>query len=136
MQLRFCPRCRADVEDVGGFCLLGHRLPEAVVSDPVDDLRVEVDLALSKVERDVAAALDAQDGSSASAEVPAEVPVWQQLKDDDEEVAEDMRATSRKIYDELSDNEPVSRTDPIIAFSPSPRAEWGPERGNGRRPRR
>ena len=27
MKLRFCERCSAEVEDVDGFCLLGHPLP-------------------------------------------------------------------------------------------------------------
>ena len=130
MRLRFCTRCRADVEDVGGFCLLGHRFPEAT-GDPITDLRVEVDLAFAKVQREVAAVLEPEDAPS-----PTEVPVWQQLREDDHQVAEEIRVTSRKIYDELSDDDPISRTDPIIAFSPSPRAEWGPEKGHGRRSRR
>ncbi len=131
MQLRFCPQCRADVEDAGGFCLLGHRLPETT-ADPLAELRAEVDLSFAKVHTEVATVVD----SIEPAAPPAEVPVWQQLGEDDEAVAEEMRATSRKIYDELSQDDPISRSDPIIAFSPSPRAEWGPERGHGRRSRR
>jgi len=135
LQLRFCPRCRADVEDVGGFCLLGHRLAEGE-SDPIAELKVEVDRAFARAKEDVAASLGPEAKQPEPPDRPAETSVWEQLKEDDDEVAEDMRATSRKIYEELSDDGPVSRTDPIIAFSPSPRAEWGPEKGNGRRPRR
>jgi len=135
VSLRLCPKCRADVEDAGGFCLLGHRLPEAE-SDPTTDLRVEVELAFGRVKEDVAAVLEPVAVQQEPGDGPAEATVWQQLKEDDEEVADDTRATSRKIYEELSDDGPISGTDPIIAFSPSPRAEWGPDRGNGRRPRR
>ena len=138
MELRFCPRCRADVEDAGGFCLLGHRFPVAT-GDPIADLRAEVDQAFAKVQVEVASVL-AHEGtpptpapSAASAE---DVPIWQQLKGDDHEVVEDMRVTSKKVYEELAADAPVSQSDPIIAFSPSPRADWGPEKGHGKRSRR
>ena len=134
MDLRFCPRCRADVEDAGGFCLLGHRLP-TTTTDPIADLRVEVNKAFEKVQVEVTQKV-ADDKVSEPVENPTDIPVWQQLRGDDREMAEEMRATSRKVYEELSLDEEVSRTDPIIAFSPSPRADWGPEKGHGKRSRR
>ena len=126
MELRFCPRCRADVEDAGGYCLLGHPFPEDRV-DAIADLRAEVNDAFSKLEKVVEtdhAVLQA-----------VENDLYSELKDDDEVTAA-MKATSMSLYEELSsdDEEPISRNDPIVAFSPSPRAEWGPERG--RRSRR
>ena len=138
MDLRFCPRCRADVEDAGGFCLLGHRLP-VDTADPMANLRAEVDKAFEQVQIDVATTLKATvppPPPARPAESAEDVPIWQQLRGDDREVAEEMRATSRKVYEELSFDEEVSRNDPIIAFSPSPRADWGPEKGHGRRSRR
>lgn len=139
MDLRYCPRCRADVEDAGGFCLLGHRLPVSPVADPMADLRAEVDEAFSKVrfqvesafQSDVAALTD-----PAAVPVPARSSLYEELSGDDQEVAQEMRATTRKVYEELALDAPVSQTDPITAFSPSPRADWGPEKGNGRRSRR
>ena len=151
MDLRFCPRCRADVEDVGGFCLLGHRFPE-VTADAIADLRAEVDQAFAKVQVEVATVLGTgkTPGPPATAATPDpsppreaspgdDVPLWQQLRGDDrevDEVADEIRATSKKIYEELSVEDPVSQGDPIIAFSPSPRADWGPEKGHGKRSKR
>ena len=134
MDLRFCPRCRADVEDAGGFCLLGHRLP-TTTADPIADLRVEVNKAFEKVQVEVTSKSAAAETRTAPDD-SADVPNWQQLRGDDKEIAEEMRATSRKVYEELSLDEEVSRTDPIFAFSPSPRADWGPEKGHGKRSRR
>lgn len=139
MDLRYCPRCRADVEDAGGFCLLGHRFAVTEGVDPMADLRAEVDEAFSKVRIQVETAFESD---VASLTDPASIPVlapsslYEELKSDDHEVAQEMRATTRKVYEELAVDAPVSRTDPIIAFSPSPRADWGPEKGNGRRSRR
>ena len=132
MELRFCPRCRADVEDAGGFCLLGHRFPVAD-ADPIADLRAQVDNAFSKVQLEVAAVFETEPASDVP--TPAPSSLYEELAEDDGEVAEEMRVTSRKVYEELAFDAPVSRTDPIIAFSPSPRADWGPEKGHGRRSR-
>ena len=131
MELRFCPRCRADVEDAGGFCLLGHRFPVSQ-ADPIADLRAQVDDAFSRVQLEVATVFETETAPEAPA--PA-TSLYEELAEDDGEVAQEMRATSRKVYEELAFDAPVSRTDPIIAFSPSPRADWGPEKGHGRRSR-
>ena len=126
VELRFCPRCRADVEDAGGYCLLGHPFPEDRV-DAIADLRAEVDDALSTV-RSVVDAGEAL--KAAEAELSGDL-------EDEAQVAAAMKATSLKVYEELAnDDEPISRNDPIVAFSPSPRAEWGPEKGRRSRKER
>jgi hypothetical protein len=43
MTTRFCPGCRAEVEDTGGFCLLGHRLALEPPVASLSALREEVD---------------------------------------------------------------------------------------------
>ena len=44
---RFCPGCRAEVEDTGGFCLLGHRLALDPPVASLKALREEVDKSFS-----------------------------------------------------------------------------------------
>ncbi len=48
MATRFCARCGADVEDVGGFCLLGHRLATEAGMPSLGDLRAQVDKAFER----------------------------------------------------------------------------------------
>jgi hypothetical protein len=43
MTTRFCPGCEAEVEDTGGFCLLGHRLALEAPVASLKTLREEVD---------------------------------------------------------------------------------------------
>jgi hypothetical protein len=43
MTTRFCPGCRSEVEDTGGFCLLGHRLALEAPVASLTALRAEVD---------------------------------------------------------------------------------------------
>lgn len=132
--LRFCPRCRTDVEDAGGFCLLGHRFPVAE-GDPVADLRAEVDSAFEKVRFDLEGALSRVDQrvpASVAAAPSAPLPVYEQLRDDDSELVAEIKSARHDVWSELRDDKPISRDDPIVAFSPSPRAEWGPDRS--RRP--
>jgi hypothetical protein len=130
MNVRFCPRCRADVEDVGGFCLLGHRFAAPVEDDPIADLRSEVDRAFEKVQVDIKAALDL-DGLSKDIAVP--VPTTPEPAREDELMLEDMEVTSKALWKPLEDLAPASGTDPIAAFAPAPRMDWGPERSKGKR---
>lgn len=43
MTTRFCPGCRTEVQDAGGFCLLGHRLALEPPTASLQELRAEVD---------------------------------------------------------------------------------------------
>src|SRR5687767_5182800 len=109
MDLRFCPRCRAEVEDAGGFCLLGHRFPVSE-GDPIADLRAQVDEAFSKVRIGVTSAFEPEAAEPAAAPVAAPTSLYEELKSDDREVAKEMRATTRKVYEELALDAPISRT--------------------------
>ena len=130
MTLRFCSRCRADVDDVGGYCLLGHPFP-VETSDPIADLRAQVDKAFEKVQLEVSDVFEIVPEPEPAPDEASTMPIFEELRRD-HEIALEMRATSKKVYDELTFDEPVSRNDPIVAFSPSPRADWGPERGSRR----
>ena len=116
--VRFCPKCRADVEDVGGFCLLGHRFAGAPVDDSLADLRAEVDQAFQKVQAEVAVALG-----------PIESLATENAADPrpDEELLEEIQVTSKGLWASLEEDVEVSGTDPIAAFAPSPRMDWGPD---------
>ena len=136
MSLRFCSRCRADVEDVGGYCLLGHPLPQDAV-DPISDLRAEVDKAFEKIkiEIPVTGMASAFKGGGASPAPGSTMEAYEELRGSDEELVEEMAQTRTDYWSQLRDevDVSVSRDDPILSFSPSPRMEWGPEKGRRRR---
>ena len=128
MTLRYCARCRADVEDAGGFCLLGHRFPQTN-EDPIADLRAEVDRAFNKVQVDISSVFEEK------LEEPEPAPatgVYEQLKTDSETLDEIVE-NRRNVWRQLSEDGPVERDDPILSFSPSPRMEWGPGKSRRRR---
>ena len=128
MKLRYCSRCRADVEDAGGFCLLGHPLPIAH-EDPVADLRAEVDRAFKQVQVDISEVFE----EKLEEPVPEpEAGVYAQLKSD-AEAAEEIIENRRDLWRQLEDDAPVERDDPILSFSPSPRMEWGAKKLRGRK---
>jgi hypothetical protein len=134
MNVRFCPRCRADVEDVGGFCLLGHRLAATVEDDPIADLRSEVDRAFEKVQIDIKAALDPLQSLAAENEIPTAVPATRaESEPQSEQMLEDMQVTSKALWKPLEDESPLAGNDPIVSFAPSPRMDWGPEKEKGKR---
>jgi hypothetical protein len=99
---RFCPQCRSEVEDAGGFCLLGHPLRSVAPVASLSELRAEVDRAFEEARVQVARALG---------EAPAPPPL--------------PRAASAVVTVEL-DAPGVS--DPITEFAPAPRMDWGPEK--------
>ena len=138
MSLRFCSRCRADVEDVGGYCLLGHPLPQDA-ADPISDLRAEVDKAFEKIKIEIPvtgmASAFKSAGAPAQASVGASLEPYDELRGTDEDLVEEMAQTRTDYWSQLRDEVDVSvpRDDPILSFSPSPRMEWGPEKGRRRR---
>ncbi len=111
MSLRHCPRCRTDVEDVGGFCLLGHPLRLTAPVDSLASLRAEVDKAFEDVEVKVAEVLTGRPvappapGSGTPAVPPPPPP---------------------RSY--AAEFEPSTGSDPIVDFAPAPQMDWGPER--------
>lgn len=126
MSERYCPKCQTDVEDVGGFCLLGHSLRLRPITASLDELRDEVDRAFEEVRAQVAAATG-EIPAVPSADAPPPPPP---LPDDLEE------QTKTKMVEMWADFEEDARTatDPITAFAPDTRMDWGPE--GGKRPKR
>lgn len=54
MAQRFCPRCNAEVEDAGGYCLLGHDLRLEAPVDSLKALRAEVNRTFDEARRELA----------------------------------------------------------------------------------
>lgn len=95
----FCPRCSSTVENKDGYCLLGHPLPKAsgaADESPLADLRREVDDAFE----DSFLGLEPSLAPAGTAE------------------ASEPRPSPPSRY--------LSPDDPISAFAPPPRMDWGP----------
>ena len=107
---RFCSHCQAEVEDVGGFCLLGHPLAKAAPDiGSLTALRAEVDRAFEDARVQVATVV----GGVSSSAPPPPPPA-------------DATAPSRTTYPVIEQT--VTGPDPIADFAPAPRMDWGPEK--------
>jgi hypothetical protein len=104
---RYCTTCAAEVEDAGGYCMLGHRLAPAGPSPY--DLRSEADDAYAAVRDQLATLLS--DGPSPSVPTPPPPPP----------------PAEPSVWDAL-DTEALKGDDPITSFAPAPRMDWGPDR--------
>lgn len=154
MTLRYCPICKADVADAGGYCLLGHPVALDAPTGGLHELRAEVDQAFAEAAAEVGRALAGAGGPAATA------PLFDQEESTPEpvtsepvasgpqasgpaslqEVAPPAPPVARRgppppppppVYPRL-DEEATSADDPIFAFAPPPRMDWGP---NDRRTR-
>ncbi len=145
MTLRFCPTCRSEVEDVGGFCLLGHRLALAAPTAPLAELRADVDRAFEEAQARVSEVLaTVPAGGSAAPVPPPRPPAVASIATKTVAAPPSAEATPPPVpppsapaaYSALS-SDAVVQGDPIAAFAPAPRMDWGPERSFlRRRPRR
>jgi hypothetical protein len=135
MSDRFCPQCNAEVEDAGGFCLLGHSLRSVAPVASLKDLRAEVDRAFEDARVQVAHALgdppppppittrSGLDLMEAEAPTRAEAPTHT-------EAPTRTHAPTSTVYAAI-DQTPSKGPDPISEFAPAPRMDWGPERRQG-----
>ena len=152
MANRFCNHCGTDVEDAGGFCLLGHSLRYQAPVTPMNELRNKVDQAFEEARSQVtdapsgsrdAAIMDhpAQGLPTRPAPAPQRVAVGVGAA-----TATRARASApppppppppppapakRSVWDLASQPAPDG-PDPIASFSPAPRMDWGPERSSAR----
>ena len=131
---RYCPSCGTDVEDAGGFCLLGHplRLQAMTDAETLTDLKAEVDKAFEDVKVQVEEALGAIEvnvpppppGPRSTVAPPTVAPEL------------DQPGAPVRTYDDLwraFEAEAARGEDPITAFAPPPRMDWGPQRSKLRR---
>ncbi len=123
MANRFCHRCGSDVEDAGGFCLLGHRFVATFDPPPpppppppaMDDLTAEVGRVFDEAQATVQALATSELPADAAPERPSRY------------------ATSLdRTWAQLESAPPPSADDPINTFAPPPRMDWGPQRATSR----
>lgn len=114
MTQRFCPLCATEVQDVGGYCRLGHRLRLEPPQASLGELRDEVDRAFGEVGL-VAARASAGVASTRTGPRPAPSSSQPPTRP-----APESRPSARRGLSASSD--------PITAFAPPPRMDWGPER--------
>ena len=118
MSERYCPKCRADVEDVGGFCLLGHDLRlRAMTDSTMNQLRAEVDRAFEEARVRVAA-ITGEIPLVGAAPPPPPPPLPDDLEDQ-------TKARMQELWAGFEE-EPPSASDPITQFAPNARMDWGP----------
>ena len=119
MSNRFCPTCHTEVEDAGGFCLLGHSLRVAAPdsTDSLSALRAEVDQAFEDARVAVGHALT-ETPLRGAAEAPA-TPAAPAVH-----AAPPPPPPARPGINEGFTGE---GHDPITDFAPAARMDWGPE---------
>ena len=157
---RHCTRCDAEVEDTGGYCLLGHPLRLNMETSSMDDLKAEVEAAFETAQDEVRQSLSpliekAQVASprpepvmaSAVATMPA--PVAAPAAPAPPAPATHTRITQvskrtappppppqrpktgiEDLWGNMEGGKPLDRQDPINAFAPPPSMDWGPERSS------
>ena len=112
----FCQRCSAEVEDAGGFCLLGHRLSAGAPPPPppappkMDDLTQAVEQAFDEAGAKVAA-LATPETIEATKPLPSRYA-----------------SSVERTWAQLESAPAPSPDDPINTFAPPPRMDWGPQR--------
>ena len=125
MSARFCTACDADVEVAEGHCLLGHSVRQAASTSPLDDLRSEVDKAYDEASFRVASVI-VEEG-----ETPKGAVASRSADPGPPPPPPPPPRPYRPSYDEMwaayGDDAEVGN-DPIAAFAPPPRMDWGPKR--------
>lgn len=106
----FCNRCNAEVENAGGFCLLGHRLSAfAPPPPPPPPEMTDLKQAVNEVFAEAATAVAA----------PAEPA---------EEAPSRYASSVQRTWAQLESAPAPAADDPINTFAPPPRMDWGPRR--------
>jgi hypothetical protein len=130
MPLRFCQRCASEVEDVGGYCLLGHPLRVDPLIPSVSHIRDEVDRAFEEVGLDDPVELlhvgPPAAGVSSPPEIDASTP--RDPLAPVEDAPDPPTSGHHTVWEALHDGVGPDGPDPMAAFAPPPRVDWGPDR--------
>lgn len=110
----YCNRCAAEVENAGGYCLLGHRLSALVPPPPPPPPPAMADLR------------------QAVAEVFEEAAVKVGAAEPEPPAASRYASSIERTWAELETAPAPSPDDPINTFAPPPRMDWGPRRSSFR----
>ncbi|MCA1838539.1 MAG: hypothetical protein LC674_07310 [Actinobacteria bacterium] len=113
MGMRFCSTCNSEVEESGGYCLLGHGLALVAPRDSLTALRAEVDQAFEDARAHLTEALvpPPPPPPPASTTPPPASP-----------------APVSDMWAGLDTIRQPEAADPINSFAPPPRMDWGPNR--------
>jgi hypothetical protein len=135
---RYCPTCLIEVEIVSGACRRGHRLPVRSIGE----LRADMDRAFDRAMADVAALVGDPPAAGRSTRFvpppppPSGSPPPSARHTPAPPSAPSLMqppaapATRASVWSQL-EHGPESlddARDPISAFAPSPRMDWGPDR--------
>jgi hypothetical protein len=125
---RHCPRCATEVEDRGGYCALGHRLRLGSADGSIDSLRAEIDEVFEAARLEVSGVLK---GSNGPPPPPPVTPTGNSAHAaptvDDVPTSDDYKQRARGVWAALEEDISME-DDPIEAFAPPPRMDWGPKR--------
>jgi hypothetical protein len=148
---RHCTRCDAEVEDTGGYCLLGHPLRLNMETTSLADLKAEVEAAFESAQDEVRDTLSplleqveatppktyettsqplmAAVAVAPSLEVGAPAAVEQPTRPTPPPPPPKRpKSKFEALWEGMEGGKPLDRQDPINAFAPPPRMDWGPER--------
>jgi hypothetical protein len=131
MTLRYCSRCAGEVEDAGGFCLLGHRLSLEPLIPPLAQMRGEVARALGAPRVEVLGA----DGVPKAADPYRMAAERARIEISGTPGTERQASASREadpqrsptVWEVLQEAISDPPEDPMAAFSPPSRMDWGPQ---------
>ena len=105
----FCNGCNAEVENAGGFCLLGHRLTAFAPPPPPPPAMTDLSEAVEEV------------FDEAQAKVAAMGP-------DPKPLPSRYASSVDRTWAQLEAGPAPAADDPINSFAPPPRMDWGPRR--------
>lgn len=146
MALRFCHRCASEVEDAGGFCLLGHPLRLEPPIPSVSHIRDEVDRAFVEARIEAAEPAPTEPepqqlcGAPGQEPQPEPVPAPVSRAEPPPALESDPLDTATPpppplgtrrrptVWESLDEDEAPDASDPIAAFAPAGRMDWGPDR--------
>ena len=152
---RHCTRCEAEVEDTGGYCLLGHPLRREMETASLADLKHEVNAAFESAQEEAREAftplLDQVEAAPAPPQpepaYAAAVATMPARYAPPMEAAPPAPTAARRptgsappppppkrqqtkfgtLWEDMEGGA-LDRRDPINAFAPPPSMDWGPER--------
>jgi hypothetical protein len=125
---RFCPSCHTEVEERDGFCLLGHPLRLEAPSASLTELRAEVDKAFEAAQAELDAIVHVTEIPNLAATPSTPVS----MTPPPPPPASGAVTRFQFVWEKLEAEEPAEPSDPITAFAPPPRMDWGPKRGDSR----
>ncbi|MGH2788971.1 MAG: hypothetical protein ACRDJV_13875 [Actinomycetota bacterium] len=132
---RYCSRCATEVDDRGGYCALGHRLKLDPIDGSIESLRAEIDQVFEAARLEVSGVVPAQEATAGVAPAPppaatapqALAAVPSSAATDDIPSEEALTKRARGVWAALEEDVDING-DPIEAFAPPPRMDWGPKR--------